>query len=80
MRDALQRLAAEGLVEIRRPCGHVRRALDRADLEELYELREAIEPVAARLGLPNVGRAQLLQMEQLHRRLADERDPRSGCS
>jgi DNA-binding GntR family transcriptional regulator len=76
VRDALQRLAAEGLVDIRGRAGTFVAPLTVADLEELYELREAIEPVAARLGLPNVGRAQLLQMEQLHQRLARERDPR----
>lgn len=76
VRDALQRLAGEGLVEIRGRAGTFVAPLTVADLEELYELRESIEPVAARLGVPNVGRAQLLQMEQLHRRLGDERDPR----
>ncbi|MPZ74635.1 MAG: FCD domain-containing protein [Nitriliruptorales bacterium] len=77
VRDALQRLAAEGLVEIRGRAGTFVSALSVADLQELYELREAVEPLAARLGLPNVGRAQFLRMEQLHRQLAEEQDPRA---
>lgn len=77
VRDALQRLSAEGLVEMRGRSGTFVSGLSVADLEELYELREAVEPVAARLGVPNLGRANLLRMEQLHQRLESESDPRA---
>ena len=75
VRDALQRLAGEGLVEIRGRGGAFVPALSVTDLEELYELREAVEPVAARFGLPNMGRADVLRMEHLHRLLGEERHP-----
>lgn len=80
VRDALQRLAGEGLVEIRGRGGTFVSALSVSDLGELYELREAVEPLAARHGLPNMGRAELLRMEQLHRQLADEQDPQAWLS
>lgn len=63
VRDALQALAAEGFVTLGGRAGATVTELSVADLQELYELREAVEPVAARLGTPNLGRAQLLRMQ-----------------
>lgn len=77
VRDALQRLASEGLVESRGRSGTFVASLSVADLQELYELRETVEPLAARLGTSNIGRAGLLRMEQLHHQLDGERDPRT---
>jgi DNA-binding GntR family transcriptional regulator len=34
------------------------------ELQELYELREAVEPLATRLAMPNVGRADVLNMRK----------------
>ena len=62
VRDALRLLAAEGLVDISSRGGVRVTPLSVADLQELYELREAVEPLASRLAVPNVGRAQLLTM------------------
>ncbi len=64
IRDALQALAGEGLVTLN-PRGASVTEMSIADLQELYELRGAIEPVASRLATPNLGRAHLLRMEQL---------------
>ena len=47
MREALQSLEAEGLVEIEPHRGAVVRPFDAAGLVELYELRAVIEPYAA---------------------------------
>jgi DNA-binding GntR family transcriptional regulator len=63
-RDALQVLAGEGLVDLG-PATSVVRELSIAELQELYELREAVEPVLTRLAVPNVGRAQVAQMAAL---------------
>ncbi|WP_433274897.1 GntR family transcriptional regulator [Pseudonocardia xinjiangensis] len=63
-RDALQVLASEGLVDLG-PTTSVVRELSIAELQELYELREAVEPVLTRLAVPNVGRAQIAQMAAL---------------
>ncbi len=60
-RDALQALASEGLVDISATTAVVRR-LSVAELQELYELREAVEPPLTRIAVPNVGRAELTQM------------------
>jgi DNA-binding GntR family transcriptional regulator len=63
-RDALQVLANEGLVDLG-PATSVVRELSIAELQELYELREAVEPLLTRLAVPNVGRAQVTQMAAL---------------
>lgn len=63
-RDALQALASEGLVDISATTAVVRR-LSVAELQELYELREAVEPPLTRIAVPNVGRAELTQMSSV---------------
>jgi DNA-binding GntR family transcriptional regulator len=63
-RDALQALASEGLVDISAATAVVRR-LSVAELQELYELREAVEPVLTRIAVPNVGRAELTRMASM---------------
>jgi DNA-binding GntR family transcriptional regulator len=62
VRDALHQLAAEGLVHLSGRAGATVTELSIADLQELYELREAIEPLASRLAAPNVGRMDVLRM------------------
>lgn len=64
VRDALQILAGEGLVRPSTNATAVVAGLSVAELQELYELREAIEPLATRLAVPNVGRAELLSMRK----------------
>src|ERR1700755_2598780 len=61
-RDALQALASEGLVDVSATTAVVRR-LSVPELQELYELREAVEPLLTRLAVPNVGRAELTRMK-----------------
>lgn len=74
VRDALQALAAEGLVDLRGTTALVT-ALSIEDLQELYEMRELVEPVATRLAVPRVGRAGIARMTQ---RLAVMDDPSTG--
>ncbi|WP_205522937.1 GntR family transcriptional regulator [Streptomyces sp. RLB3-6] len=64
VRDALQVLASEGLIDLG-PTKTVVRDLSIAELQELYELREAVEPVLTRIAVPNVGRAQVTRMTML---------------
>jgi len=67
VRDALQILAGEGLVDPTSNATAVVTGMSVAELQELYELREAIEPLATQLAVPNVGRADHLTMrKQLH--------------
>ncbi|MGY4649923.1 GntR family transcriptional regulator [Mycobacterium sp. URHB0021] len=71
-RDALQALASEGLVDTHAATAVVRR-LSVTELQELYELREAVEPLLTRIAVPNVGRAELTRMSALLDRM--EADP-----
>src|ERR1700757_2731392 len=49
IRDAMRRLEAEGLVEVEHHKGARVRPLTPADTEHIYQIREALEGVAARL-------------------------------
>ena len=64
VRDALQLLAADGLVGLQGTSAVVT-PLSIDDLQELYELREAVEPLATRLGAARVGRAEIARMTRL---------------
>ncbi len=65
VRDALQALAAEGLVDLK-PSGATVSAMSTADLDELYELRGLVEPRTTALGVHAIGRMELLTMRQCH--------------
>ena len=66
VRDAIAALAAERLVVTKAHSTAVVAPLGLDDLQELYELRMAIEPPICRLALPNLNRVTLLHMaEQL---------------
>lgn len=77
IRDALQQLAAEGLVTLHGRAGAVVAEVSVADLQELYELRIAIEPRVTRLGVANLGRGDLLQMTGLLETMDADDDPRA---
>lgn len=62
VRDALRRLATEGLVDLTTRGSALVAPLSLSDLQELYELRGAVEPLACRLAVPHVGRGQRLVM------------------
>lgn len=64
VRDALQALATDGLVQLQGGTATVT-PLSIDDLQELYELRGALEPVATRLAVPRVGRAGVARMASL---------------
>jgi DNA-binding GntR family transcriptional regulator len=64
VRDALQTLASEGLVQPSSNATAVVTGMSVAELQEIYELREAIEPLATQLAVSNVGRADLRTMRK----------------
>jgi DNA-binding GntR family transcriptional regulator len=64
VRDALQLLATDGLVDLQGTSAVVT-PLSIEDLQELYDLREAVEPLATRLGAARVGRAEIARMTRL---------------
>lgn len=64
IRQALQTLAREGLVELVSGATAVVTDMSVSELQELYEIREALEPMITRLAVPNVGRAEVLHMRR----------------
>ena len=54
LREAIGRLAAEGLVTVRPRRGAVVRSLSKQEFVELYQVREALEMLAVRLAVPNL--------------------------
>jgi DNA-binding GntR family transcriptional regulator len=64
VRDALHILSTEGLVELG-VTGAVVTGLSIPELQELYEMREALEPVVTAIAVPNVGRAEIARMTAL---------------
>jgi len=65
IRDALRRLEAEGLVEAAPRRGMVVPVLSRADVEELYTVREALEGIAARHAADRATASFLAQLNTL---------------
>jgi DNA-binding GntR family transcriptional regulator len=64
VRDALQMLAGEGLVHPSTNATAVVIGMSIPELQELYELREAVEPLATQIAVPKVGRADILTMRK----------------
>lgn len=67
VREAMQRLARDGLVVIEPHRGAFVKSLDRQELEELYEIRSALEAEAAGLAAMKItdeGIAQLHRMQE----------------
>jgi DNA-binding GntR family transcriptional regulator len=64
VRDALQILVGEGLVQPVSNATAVVTGMSIAELQELYELREAVEPLATQIAVPNVGRAEHITMRK----------------
>lgn len=67
VRDAIRRLATEGLVNYIPGAGAFVRKSNLADLEELYVVREAIEGCAAAEAARNATEAQIAQLDELCR-------------
>lgn len=65
IREAIGRLAAEGLVTVRPRRGAVVRSLSKDEFLELYQVREALEMMAVRLAVPRLERSDLEQLEAL---------------
>ena len=74
VREAIRRLHAEGLVEVL-PSRRVRVApLDRAEIEDVYDMRAALEPLAVRLAVPRLTKAQLRDAAHALEAADDEED------
>ena len=74
VREAIKRLHSEGLVEIL-PSRRVRVAeLSRAEIEDIYDMRAALEPLAVRLAVPRLTKAQLRDAAHALEAADDEED------
>lgn len=62
VRDALRQLRAEGLIEGDGRSGMTVAELSPLDLEELYDMRIALEPVVARLATPRMRSSDVAEM------------------
>lgn len=69
--EALRELAAVGLVEQVPRYGTIVRRIGRAEIVELYELREALEPHAAALAVGRIALADVARLEKLCERIAE---------
>ncbi|UCD80524.1 MAG: FCD domain-containing protein [Desulfobacterales bacterium] len=66
VRDALYRLQAAGFISTRRKIGSIVNELSPENLEEITEIRLALEPMAASKAAVNPGRKTLKRLEDLH--------------
>lgn len=65
IREAIGRLAAEGLVTVRPRRGAVVRALSAEEFLEAYQVREALEVMAVRLAVPKLTADDLGELQRL---------------
>ncbi|BBZ03799.1 GntR family transcriptional regulator [Mycolicibacterium chitae] len=73
VRDAVQALVAEGLIEMIDGVPHAR-GLSILELQELYEIRTAVEPNLTQIAASGVGRAETIQMAQHFDTMANTTD------
>ncbi len=71
IREAMGRLAAEGLIKVQPRHRAEVRSLTPQELIDAYEVREALEVLAVRLAVPRVTEADLARLEQLIDQMAD---------
>lgn len=74
VREALRRLAAEGLVTMRANRGVTVNALNVRDMQEVFEMRAVLEGLAVRLAVPRLGPIELRRLE----RMVDEMEDRNA--
>ena len=70
IREAIGRLASEGLVTVRPRRGAVVRSLSKEEFLELYQVREALELMAVKLAVPRLTDEQLEELAALNDTMA----------
>jgi DNA-binding GntR family transcriptional regulator len=66
LREAISRLAAEGLVTVSPRRGAVVRSLSKGEFLELYQVREALERMAVQLAVPRLTNEQFEELASLN--------------
>lgn len=74
VREALRRLAGDGLVRIDAHRGAIVRGLNKEELVEIYEVRLLLEPLAIRKAAERITDAELDEAEALWQRMHDHSD------
>ena len=69
VREALRQLVAEGLVTIRPNRGAIVTTLTAAEVCELFEIRAALEALAARCALPHLTDENLFDLDSIRQRM-----------
>lgn len=72
VREALSRLAAEGVVEIKPHRGARLRVLTRSDVEAIYSLRSLLEPYAAGMAARHATPDELDELERINQAMEAE--------
>lgn len=70
LREAIGRLAAEGLVTVSPRRGAVVRSLSKKEFLELYQVREALERMAVQLAVPRLTAEQVEELASLNEEMA----------
>src|SRR5215218_8374059 len=71
LREALGRLASEGLVTITPRRGAIITELTRDEFIDAYQVREALETLAIRLAVPRLAETDLARLRELHREMVE---------
>ena len=71
VRDALNELENEGLVDSIPRRGYIVSGLDAEDVDEIYDLRALLEAEAVRLAIPLLTDADISELEVLHEQMVD---------
>jgi DNA-binding GntR family transcriptional regulator len=80
IREAIRRLAADGLIEVAPPRGMIIVELDRQRVRELYFLREMLEGAAARLAAQLAMPSEIEELRQLHAAGTEAKDPEAAAT
>jgi DNA-binding GntR family transcriptional regulator len=75
VREALRDLAAEGLIRLDAHRGAIVHSPSHAELEEIYRLRQLLEPEIVERALANITDEELDEADAILRRADDESDP-----
>jgi DNA-binding GntR family transcriptional regulator len=75
VREALRHLASEGLVTLEPNVGARVARLDRAELDEIYLLREHLEPLAITQSAPHLSSKHLAELRRYAEEMEEVADP-----
>jgi len=74
VREAFRRLDAQGLVTLRPNRGAIVSGLEFDELQEVFDMRSALEGLAIRVAVPKIGERQLAALERMLDEMDDYRD------